>query len=210
MLGFHPISDAPISSLANILQVIQAASIASASNFGTTQLNLRIFPSSVNSEESVSTPQINLRIFPNSFSDNVFGTASVNYVIKASGIYSSEAFGNARLAKLISAIGILSAQTFGTPILNLRIRTTGFGGETFGNATIIPGAVYIRPSGIISSNEFGTTVITFGARLIVYPQGGLKIISGKNVQKPTYKFGTADKPVFGNRGPITPKYKPPC
>lgn len=210
MLGLHPISDAPISSLANIIQVIQAIAIASAGNFGTPKLNLKLSPSGVISGENVSSPQINLRLFPGSFTDNIFGTTKINRTIKTTGVSSSETFGQPKIASLIRAIGIISAEAYGTPTLNLRIRTSSFGGEVFGAAQVIPGAVYITPAGIASANEFGTVVIVFGLRMIVHPQGGLKIISGKNVQKPSFIAGTITKPAYGNRKPFTPNYKPPC
>lgn len=210
MLGLHPISDAPVSSLANILQVIQAIAIASAGNFGTPKLNLKIYPTGVASGESVQSPRLNLRLYPGSFSDNEFGTSKINRTIKTTGITSSEAFGQANIASLIQAIGIISAEAYGIPTLNLRIKTSSFGGEVFGAAQVLPGAVYITPEGIASASEFGVAIITFGTRMIVYPQGGLKIISGKNVKKPTFISGTVSKPVYGNRKPFTPKYKPPC
>jgi hypothetical protein len=145
--------------------VIAPSGITTREAFGTARIGMVVLPSGISSEEDVSSPYVfpgGVHIISSGItSAESFGTPLITcgqVAIVLEGIVSLETFGTPLLTYIVAAAGdIGSEEAFGTATLNLSIQPNGIDSqEDFGAPWVIPGPVWLYPSGIDSEEGLGT------------------------------------------------------
>jgi hypothetical protein len=146
--------------------IVAPSGITTREAFGTARIGMNVLPAGISSEEDVSSPYVfpgGVHIIPTGIaSTGAFGNLTITcgeVAVSPEGIDTDEALGTPLITYIISAAGgIGSEEAFGTATLNLSIQPNGIDSqEDFGLPWVIPGPVWLYPSGINSEEALGTT-----------------------------------------------------